>query len=230
MRSTPSVLGQRELAARPAAGRGGEHLVAARPAGDAGDDLGRGAQVGPHDRAQRPAEVGSTAPSTAGGLVTVPLYPRNNSRLSTTDRLPTEHLCVQHTEETSMSLFRLDSSIRGEGSVSREVADTVQARLRRAAPDGPSSAATWRPEPSPRTPGHRRPRRVHPARTRTAAQRAARRPRRRARRRAARRRRRRDRHAALQLRRLPAPQDLDRPARSPTRASAPAPARWPAGR
>jgi hypothetical protein len=45
----------------------------------------------------------------------------------------TEHL---HYRGVSMTLFRLDSSIRTEGSVSREIADTVEAAWKQHHPDG----------------------------------------------------------------------------------------------
>ena len=52
---------ERELAARLAGGGGREHLVAAGPTGQAADDVLGRAQVGPGDRAQRPAELGLDA-------------------------------------------------------------------------------------------------------------------------------------------------------------------------
>ena len=68
VRSTPELLGQRELGARLLARRRHEHLVAARAPGQARDLLLRHPQVGARDPAERPAEVGLDALRSGHGL------------------------------------------------------------------------------------------------------------------------------------------------------------------
>ncbi len=111
------------------------------------------------------------------------------------------------------TIFRLDSSIRTEGSVSRAVADTLEASIIES--EGTDTTVVRRDvglRPGSRTTCGRRPPSPasSPRPTGRAEQAAAKALRRRARRRGRGGRRRRRRHLALQLRRLAAPQDLDR--------------------
>jgi FMN-dependent NADH-azoreductase len=125
-----------------------------------------------------------------------------------------------------MSLFRLDSSIRGEGSVSREVADTVERAYVEQHPHATVVRRDLGRQPVPPTPGPPPPWPGSPPRTSapTSSGRPAAlaaeladellAPTRR------------HRGAALQLRRSAPPQGVDRPAHHRPRASRPAPGRW----
>src|SRR6185312_6249900 len=115
---------ERELGGRLVAQARSEHLVAARPAGHLDQGARRRAEVGPHHRAQRPAEIGLDGGGRGhehrlAGKTVVQILCEHDSlwyRISGQPRTP----------GVSMSLLRVDSSIRTDGSVSREVADALE--------------------------------------------------------------------------------------------------------